>query len=230
MIFGLLFYIYSCLSSSKLFRKFRKRTFKPEHTHKLLWTSVVGALSVIMLILVFYNYENRRKIKEIERKDKEISGVNLLLGEREGKLKQMTERLETLNKEYEEREKEVTLRAARLEELLKMTVAGEDGPQNDIVRKFKAAAKDSQIEIEDRDWRRILKKVEQMYPGLVAQTQMRIPRSGKETLRTCCLVKLGFSNTEITVIMKTPRQTVWYRVNLLKKRLGDLLDTSPTVL
>ena len=54
--------------------------------------------------------------------------------------------------------------------------------------------------------------------------QLQLPKASKELLRTCCLLKLGFSNPDIAIIMKTPRQTVWHRVTKLRKIMGTLLE------
>ena len=61
-------------------------------------------------------------------------------------------------------------------------------------------------------------------PGFIADVQLQLPKASKELLRTCCLLKLGFSNPDIAIIMKTPRQTVWHRVTKLRKIMGTLLE------
>lgn len=199
---------------------------KAQRTEKRMYTiSILLLLAVIALALWLY-HNKRGQLDRILQKSSEIQHINQLLEQAEKELQQKREQLQKLDDEYKESERLGAEYTAKLLELLREARAeqGQGHGEGNIIDKFRKAAEDQSVEIQPGDWNELSSQLEKMYPGFVTQVQVQAPRNSKALHHICYLMKLGFTNTEITTITKSPRQTVWYRVNKLKKTMGGLLS------
>lgn len=190
-----------------------------------LWGSLALFTSVLVAVVAFFLNRHRKAVKELISKDREVHGISQLLQQREEQLREKTKEVEEIDARLGQEEEKMRNRMAQLNMLMKMAIMDQEiGKGADAIGKFKMAAEKPTVEILQDDWKALARKVDEMYPGFIADVQLQLPKASKELLRTCCLLKLGFSNPDIAIIMKTPRQTVWHRVTKLRKIMGTLLE------
>lgn len=199
-----------------------------------LWTSIAVFALLVAALLAFALSNRRKALRKMMRKDAKIASIEGMLGKREELLQQKTAQLSDLERQLDEvnvqleaKDHQLRERMAQLNSLIKVAIMEEEiSKGTEVMEKFREAVANPRIRLSAADWKSLLAKVDSLYPGFIAEVQVRSPKGGKEIVRTASLLKLGFTNPEIAIIMDTPRQTVWHRVTKLKKQLGDLLDVA----
>lgn len=156
------------------------------------------AMSLLLILIVFgsavfYLNRRRRMLELIVARDKQIS-------------------------EYS---KEINVKKAQNDALMQMALMrNTEDNASEIIERFKKSAVGLHS-LTNNDWEELMSAIDAMYPTFKREIQDKIPRLTKPVLQTAYLMKAGISNPEIANLMDIPRQTVWYRSNLIKKAMGD---------
>lgn len=156
------------------------------------------AMSLLLILIVFgsavfYLNRRRRMLELIVARDKQIS-------------------------EYS---KEINVKKAQNDALMQMALMrNTEDNASEVIKRFKKSAVGLHS-LTINDWEELMSAIDAMYPTFKREIQDKIPRLTKPVLQTAYLMKAGISNPEIANLMDIPRQTVWYRSNLIKKAMGD---------
>lgn len=143
--------------------------------------------------------------------------------------KRMLEQIVARDKQISEYSKEIKVKTAQNDALMQMALMrNTEDNATEIIEKFKKSAL-GQHSLTNNDWEELMSAIDAMYPTFKREIQDKIPRLSKPVLRTAYLMKAGISNPEIANLMDIPRQTVWYRSNLIKKALGDSMSVNESL-
>lgn len=173
----------------------------------LLYGVSILLLSVALILMVAIYIRQCRIIKRLK-------------AENERKLlehKILEEELKT-SKEQEK------IRNVQNSELLRYALIHSTSTDISELIEFFTDASRGKRKVSEDDWSRLFKTVDSAYPDFRNSIVENVARISIPLLRTCYLVKIGMSNPQISNIMDTPPQTVWYRVDKLKKLMGDVLN------
>lgn len=192
-----------------------------------LWTCVSLSAIIMALLSALYVMKRRKSISAIIAKEQEIQSVQQLLVKRDMQLVQLNKDLEELDGQFHQKEEDIKKKLSQINVLMKVAMLDQEIDKgSEVIEKFRMVVGNPQIRPSAKDWKKLFSATNQMYPDFIQRVQIQLPKINTELLRTCCLVKLGFSNPEISFIMDTPRQTVWHRVTKLRNQLGELLNFS----
>ena len=158
-------------------------------------TTGLVLLSIVLGILAFYNYREKKFMKKIFGKDKELE-------ERSRELKQK----EKINRE--------------LTQIALMNNATANA--ENVLAHFRKVAV-GQAKLEEDSWKDLMSAIETLYPGFHETVQGRLQGQLREPLlRTICLLKIGMKPMEIAQVMDAKKQTVWNRIKRAEDACGDL--------
>ncbi len=168
--------------------------------------------------------EQKRKLTEMEREMEQAElKMKAMLKDKENIIREQQEKSKVLNRTIAENESVLMEKQREIKELVKLTLLEKASiDSGDVVQKFHDAST-GKIVINDKDWRSLKTAVETMYPGFSAAA-MSMKRNTELSIRTAFLLKIGMSNPEIASLTNSPRQTVWNRVEKVKKCMGTWLD------
>ena len=169
---------------------------RDEHIIFASITTGLVLLSIVLGILAFYNYREKKFMKKIFGKDKELE-------ERSRELKQK----EKINRE--------------LTQIALMNNATANA--ENVLAHFRKVAV-GQAKLEEDSWKDLMSAIETLYPGFHETVQGRLQGQLREPLlRTICLLKIGMKPMEIAQVMDAKKQTVWNRIKRAEDACGDLI-------
>ncbi|MBR5394172.1 MAG: tetratricopeptide repeat protein [Bacteroidaceae bacterium] len=172
---------------------------RDEHIIFAFITTGLVLLSIVLGILAFYNYREKKFMKKIFGKDKELE-------ERSRELKQK----EKINRE--------------LTQIALMNNATANA--ENVLAHFRKVAV-GQAKLEEDSWKDLMSAIETLYPGFHETVQGRLQGQLREPLlRTICLLKIGLKPMEIAQVMDAKKQTVWNRIKRAEDACGDLIAVS----
>lgn len=182
-----------------------------DNNELIQWNLLYGVsilLLSVALILMFAIYIRQNRI------------IKRLKDENEKKLQEQ-KILEEKLKTSKEQEK---IRNVRNSELLRYALSHSTSTDISEIIEFFTEASQGKRKVSEDDWSRLLKTVDSAYPDFRNSIVEKVTRISIPLLRTCYLIKIGMSNPQISNIMDTPPQTVWYRVDKLRRLMGDELS------
>lgn len=116
---------------------------------------------------------------------------------------------------------ELRMKMMQNRELMKMALMEQTvEKEGNVVEQFRCAAR-GEREVTDAMWKELFAIVDKLHPTFKDDVQNRMKRLSMPLLRTCYLMKIGMSNSQIEAVMDAPRQTVWYRVRKIEQVMGD---------
>lgn len=158
--------------------------------------TALALLSIVLGLLLFYNYRKKKFMEQIIGKDKELQ-------ERSRELKQRKK----INRE--------------LTQIALMNNAT-DNAEHVIAQFHKVAV--GRAKLEEDSWKELMGAIDTLYPGFHEAVQERLQGNLREPLlRTICLMKIGMKPIQIGHVMDAKKQTVWNRIKRAEETCGDLL-------
>lgn len=122
---------------------------------------------------------------------------------------------------------EITKKQMQNEELMKYALSCKINVEhNDVLSIFQDAAHGKR-NIKDDEWEMLFSTIDSTYPEFRRNILDNIKRLSKPVLQTAYLIKMGMSNSQITNIMNTPPQTVWYRVKKIMEATRKDFELNP---
>ena len=158
--------------------------------------TALALLSIVLGLLLFYNYRKKKFMEQIIGKDRELQ-------ERSRELKQRKK----INRE--------------LTQIALMNNAT-DNAEHVITQFHKVAV--GRAKLEEDSWKELMGAIDTLYPGFHEAVQERLQGNLREPLlRTICLMKIGMKPIQIGHVMDAKKQTVWNRIKRAEETCGDLL-------
>ena len=194
-----------------------------ERFQKFFILAIATAIIIVLLSVFVFIYRKNRHLKEmlrlsdelsLHRKDKERLKADILAKEEE---------LGRLEEQRQEMEDELRMKMVQNRELMRIALMEQTVEQEgDVVEQFRRAARGG-TKVTEAMWKELFAMVDRLYPTFKDEIQNRMSRLSMPLLRTCYLMKIGMSNSQIEAVMEAPHQTVWYRVRKIEQVMGDCM-------
>lgn len=119
-----------------------------------------------------------------------------------------------------EKDKELKAKIAINAQLMKAAhMSTFEGSDKEVISKFTSAAM-GKYHLQESDWKDLFTVVDNKYPNFAEKIHARLHNVSEPMLRTCYLVKVGMSNSQIERVTGYPHQTVWSRVKKINETFG----------
>lgn len=189
----------------------KEEKHRREKRNVILMTTCIASL-IFFAALGFFYYR-RKNIQKI------IEGLTSLLEKREREYK-------TIEKQYSEIQRDYKKEKLNTDSLSKHVLHTEaKGKRKSIIEHFLNVAIGKE-KLSEKSWNSLYTAVEMMYPEFHNKIINNYPGMNEDIKRTCYLLKIGMTNSQIEKITDSSRQTTWYRVKKIQESIGDLFTDS----
>lgn len=219
------------------YRQAKEREIQMLKENDILRNSLfVSVLAVSLLGIfgaVFYVRKRSKMWRKYSQQEQIIESVQDTITERSNKLAEVERLLEVANAKLASSENELVQLEKALEQKERIIAAKtrqnkeikralldtrEEYEGDDVVFRFERAAQ-KEYEVTDKDWVELFQHVDEESPGFFSTIEHAGLTSNTMLLRTCYLMKLGMTNSQISIITASPRQSVSSRVLRIKRVL-----------
>jgi len=181
----------------------RNRQLTIERQQIVLLLLVIVLVSVV---IIFWRYkrfvQNEKKLKEAERKIYKIRKLAQNFDEREHSLRNI------LLKHFE-----ILKKTALLEKSLKKT-------PNPTGKYLLQSFNEAIYEQKNLDWKALYRTLNNLSGALFKQMRNKLSVLDESEFRICCLVYIGFSNTEIAIILNYSANTISSKRSSIRNKLN----------
>jgi tetratricopeptide (TPR) repeat protein len=171
---------------------------------RILLFSILLLLFFIVLFLIFYNHykQNKRKLKETERKVRKLNELAQNFNEKENSFRNI------LIRHFD-----ILKKAALLEGYLK-----EDEKRKGklLLQKFNEVVYGEK----NLNWDLLYETLNSLSNNFFNRLRNKFPQLDESEFRICCLLAVDFSNTEIAIILNYSINTVQAKRSVIRKKLG----------
>ena len=172
------------------------------------------------------NMENKARKEHVHEAEKVLSEMNTLLVKKNDELTLVSLQLEKAEEELKKKNAILTEKTEQNSYLYR--IQHQANLKRDAAKMLAAmkSALDSKDEEVELDWDEFISVMDTSYPEFMEQVLNRLGQLKSLQLRTCYLLKAGFTHTQIQnhLVKKVSRATAWRWIKIYTTALSDIIN------
>ena len=173
------------------------------NAHFLGWILFLGiALLSVSFFFYYHHQKKKRELNEAENKILQLDNLALSYNEKRNSFRDI------LLHHFDILKKSATLQNFLREDEIKQG--------GKILKRFN----DIVYKQEELDWNMLYDIMNELHDGFLDKLKQHIPELEESEFKICCLIHSGFTNQEMTIIMKLSPDTITHKRTSIRKKMG----------
>ena len=202
---------------------------KERYRNLLIGISLISAIVILTLFLVFTRRKNRRlkamlamqnelrhtqkdkqKLEdELTQKETELNGAKASLEKMMADLDSVNEKLTSYDKELAEKEKMLTAKMEQNKMFIRLLHQAElESTAEDVVQAVRQSS-EGKRKMSLTDWNQLYRAVDELYPTFKDTFVKKLGAFSEQQMQVAYLMRIGLSNTQIENLTDVSHATIW---------------------